>query len=52
MKLQCLEIPGVINEGETLEELKANMIDAITLTLKSMDREAQEAHRMVVEIPD
>jgi predicted RNase H-like HicB family nuclease len=39
MRLQCLEIPGVINEGET-EELKANMIDAITLALKSMDREA------------
>ena len=50
MRLQCLEIPGVINDGETLEELKATMIDAITLALKSMDREAQEAHRMVVKI--
>ena len=36
---KCLEIPGVISEGETLEELKANMIEAITLALKSRDRE-------------
>ena len=37
---KCLEIPGVINEAETLEELKANMVNAITLAIKSMDREA------------
>jgi len=49
---KCLEIPGVISEAETLEELKANMVNAITLAIKSMDREAQEAHRMVIEIPD
>ena len=47
---KCLEIPGVISEGETLEELKANMIETITLALKSMDREAQEAHRTIIEI--
>jgi predicted RNase H-like HicB family nuclease len=30
-----LEIPGVISEAETLEELKANMTDSITLAIKS-----------------
>jgi predicted RNase H-like HicB family nuclease len=47
---QCLEIPGAISEGETLEELRTNMIDAITLVIKSMDREAQ-GRRMVIEVP-
>jgi len=28
------------------------MIDAITLAIKSMDMEAQEAGRMFIEIPD
>ena len=36
---------------ETLEELKANMINAITLTIKSMDREARAKHRMIIGIP-
>jgi predicted RNase H-like HicB family nuclease len=49
---KCLEIPGVISEGETLGDLKDNMIDAITLATKSMDMEAQEAGRMFIEIPD
>jgi predicted RNase H-like HicB family nuclease len=31
--------PNTRSEGETLEELKANMIEAITLALKSRDRE-------------
>jgi len=41
----CLEIPGMI----TLEELKANMINAIMLAIKSMDREAHDKQRMVIE---
>ena len=44
---KCLEIPGV---RPRLEELKANMTDSITLTIKSMDREAQ-GQRMIIEIP-
>jgi len=50
---QCLEVPGAISEGETLEELRTNMIDAITLVLKSLNREAEEKHsqRMVIEVP-
>ena len=49
---KSLEIPGIISEGETLEDLKDNMIDAITLAIKSMDMEAQEAGRMFIAIPD
>jgi predicted RNase H-like HicB family nuclease len=50
---RCLEVPGAISEGETLEELKANMIDAITLVMRSINKEAREKHeqRMVIEVP-
>jgi predicted RNase H-like HicB family nuclease len=48
---RCLEIPGAISEGETLEELKANMIDAITLIVKSLNKEAQEKQKMIIEVP-
>ncbi|MDQ6864355.1 MAG: type II toxin-antitoxin system HicB family antitoxin [Thermoproteota archaeon] len=45
---QCLELPGAISQGETLEELEANMTDAIQLMLASINEEAQ--HRMVIEV--
>jgi predicted RNase H-like HicB family nuclease len=48
---QCLELPGAISEGDTLEELKANMIDAITLVVNSINKEAQDKQRMVIEVP-
>jgi predicted RNase H-like HicB family nuclease len=35
---QCLEIPGAISQGETLEELKENMKDAISLILESSEK--------------
>lgn len=31
---RCLELPAAISQGETLEELRQNMIDAINLVLK------------------
>ena len=45
---QCLELPGAISQGETLEELEANMTDAIQLMLASINEEAQ--HIMVIEV--
>lgn len=39
------------NKAETLGELKANMIDAITHALKSMHKEAREKE-MILEVPD
>lgn len=46
---RCLELPGAISEGQTLEELKANMTEAIELVLESFRgacKEEQEvSHR-------
>ena len=30
---RCLELPGAISQGETLEELELNMTDAVQLIL-------------------
>ncbi len=37
-----MEIPGVKGKGEKLEELKANMTEAITSALRSMKKESEE----------
>jgi predicted RNase H-like HicB family nuclease len=47
----CAEIPGAISQGETLEELEENMIDAIRLILESMRVEADAKKKMVIEVP-
>ena len=39
---RCLELPGAISQGETLEELKVNITDAIQLILASIYEEAHE----------
>ncbi|MGB6591513.1 MAG: type II toxin-antitoxin system HicB family antitoxin [Candidatus Nitrosopolaris sp.] len=39
---RCLELPGAISQGETLEELKVNITDAIQLMLASIYEEAHE----------
>ena len=36
---RCLELPGAISQGETFEEPKANMDDAINLVLSSIKEE-------------
>jgi predicted RNase H-like HicB family nuclease len=49
---QCLEIPGAISQGETLEELKENIKDAISLILKSIKEEAdtQKKKSLIIEV--
>lgn len=49
---QCLELPGAITQGETLEELKENMKDAISLILESIKEEAdsQRKKSLIIEI--
>lgn len=49
---QCLELPGAISQGETLEELKENMKDAISLILESIKEEAdsQRKKSLIIEI--
>jgi predicted RNase H-like HicB family nuclease len=39
---QCMELPTAISQGETLDELKASMDDAIHLVLASIETEAKE----------
>jgi len=34
---QCMELPGAISEGDTIEELKANMTEVIELVLESLE---------------
>jgi predicted RNase H-like HicB family nuclease len=49
---QCLELPGAISQGETIEELIENMKDAINLILKSITEEANQKDKksLVIEL--
>lgn len=49
---RCMEIPGVEGKGDTLEELKANMTEAITSALRTMKKESEEwgGKEMVIEL--
>jgi predicted RNase H-like HicB family nuclease len=48
---RCLELPGAISQGETLEELKVNITDAIQLMLASIYEEEHEKKKMEIEVP-
>jgi predicted RNase H-like HicB family nuclease len=47
---RCLELPGAISQGETLEELKVNISDAVQLMLDSIYEEAHEKKKMEIEV--
>lgn len=49
---QCLELPGAISQGETIEELIENMKDAIRLILQSITEDANQKDKksLVIEI--
>jgi predicted RNase H-like HicB family nuclease len=47
---QCLELPGAISEGETLEQLKSNMTEAIQLVLEFVGERAKEGNTITLEI--
>jgi predicted RNase H-like HicB family nuclease len=47
---RCLELPGAISQGETLEELELNMTDAVQLMLASIYEEAHDKKKMVIEV--
>jgi predicted RNase H-like HicB family nuclease len=49
---QCLELPGAISQGETIEELIENMKDAINLILQSITEEANQKDKksLVIEV--
>ena len=44
------EIPGVFSQGETLEELKVNIIDAYQMMLESSDLEVEHPLSAHVEV--
>lgn len=46
---QCLELPGAISEGKTLEELKTNMKEAIELVLEEI-HESAKSGTITIEI--
>ena len=47
---QCLEIPGAISQGESLEELKKNMKEAIQLSIEYLEDKARKENKQVIEI--
>lgn len=49
---RCLELPGAISEGETMDELRANMAEAIELVLESIREDTKQNQKMTIEIPN
>jgi len=47
---QCLEIPGAISQGESLEELKKNMKEAIQLSIEYLEDKAKKENKQIIEI--
>jgi predicted RNase H-like HicB family nuclease len=47
---RCLELPGAISQGETLEESKFNIVDTKQLMLASIYEEAHEKNKMEIEV--
>ena len=46
---QCLELPGAISEGKTLDELKTNMKEAVELVLEEIE-ESSKSGTIAIEI--
>jgi len=47
---KCLELPGAISEGNTLEELKKNMTEAIKLILEEINESSKNDYKMIIEV--
>ena len=47
---QCLEIPSAISQGESIEELKQNMKEAIQLSIEYLEDKAKKENKQVIEI--
>ncbi|MGI0049734.1 MAG: type II toxin-antitoxin system HicB family antitoxin [Nitrososphaera sp.] len=48
---QCIELPGAISEGETINELKVNMTEAIQLVLDTLEEKSKKDRKIVIESP-
>lgn len=46
---RCLELPAAISEGDTLEELEANM-KVVSLILESIEEKTKPDQKIIIEI--
>lgn len=47
---KCLELRGAVSYGKTLDELRENMKEAISLVLETLREEAQSKRKEIIEI--
>jgi predicted RNase H-like HicB family nuclease len=47
---RCVEIPAAITQGDTIEELKKNMVDAISLVLEYLESKKEEDTDYIIPI--
>jgi len=47
---RCLELRGAISYGKTVDELKKNMKEAISLVLETLNEETQSKRKEIIEI--
>ncbi|QLH07992.1 type II toxin-antitoxin system HicB family antitoxin [Nitrosopumilus ureiphilus] len=47
---RCLELPAAISEGDTLEELEANMKEVVSLILESIEEKTKPDQKIIIEI--
>jgi predicted RNase H-like HicB family nuclease len=47
---RCLELRGAISYGKTIDELKKNMKEAVSLVLETLNEEAQAKRKEIIEI--
>jgi predicted RNase H-like HicB family nuclease len=48
---QLRELPNVLSQGKTLEELKENIQDAYELVVKESEERTHRAHSRAISIP-
>jgi predicted RNase H-like HicB family nuclease len=47
---RCLELKGAISYGKTIDELKKNMKEAISLVLETLNEQTQTKRKEIIEI--
>ncbi|HJU14156.1 MAG TPA: type II toxin-antitoxin system HicB family antitoxin [Candidatus Nitrosotalea sp.] len=47
---KCLELRGAISYGKTVDELKKNMKEAISLVLETLNDETRSKRKEIIEI--
>jgi predicted RNase H-like HicB family nuclease len=49
---KCLELPAAISQGETIDELKNNMVEAIQLVIEHMKAKVNKKDSLItLEVP-